>query len=106
MENITIGQIKDVILFLTALFGGIGILYGLLMKGISKLLEPINEALKTERQQRIKSDLTTFMYLAEKDNISEEQKQLAHEEYDEYIKNGGNSFIKNKFDELVKEHKI
>ena len=106
MENVTIGQIKDVILFIGSFCGGIGVLYALLMKGISKLLEPIKEALKQERMQRLKSDLTTFMYLAEKDNISDEQKQLAHEEFDEYIQNRGNSFIKNKFEKLVKEGKI
>jgi len=106
MENITLGQIKDVVIFLTALFGGIGVLYGMLMKGIKKQLEPINNELKDEKMSRLKSDLTTLMYLAETGVISNEQKILAHEEYDIYTENKGNSYIHDRFEQLHKEGKI
>lgn len=106
MDNITLGQIKDIVIWLVALVGGVGALYGLLMKGIKKILNPVVDDLKKERMQRLKSELTTFMYLAENNTISHEQKMLAHEEYDEYINNKGNSYIKNKFESLVKEGKI
>lgn len=106
MENITLGQISDAIIFIVALVGGIGALYGLLMKGIKNQLEPINDELKKEKMSRLKSELTTFMYLAEQNNISNEQKILAHEDYDEYIRNKGNSYIHDKFESLHKEGKI
>ena len=106
MENITLGQISDAIVFIVALVGGIGALYGLLMKGIKNQLEPINDELKKEKMSRLKSELTTFMYLAEQNNISNEQKILAHEDYDEYIRNKGNSYIHDKFESLHKEGKI
>jgi len=106
MENITLGQIKDVVLFLVALIGGLATLYTMLMKGIKKQLEPINDELKAEKMSRLKSDLTTLMYLAETGVISNEQKILAHEEYDVYIENKGNSYIHDRFDQLHKEGKI
>lgn len=106
MENITLGQIKDVVIFLTTLLGGIGVLYGILMKGIKKQLDPINDELKQEKMSRLKSDLTTLMYLAETGAISNEQKILAHEEYDVYVENKGNSYIHDKFESLHKEGKI
>lgn len=106
MENITLGQIKDVIVFIVALVGGIGTLYGLLMKGIKTQLKPINEELHNEKMKRLKSDLTTLMCLAENGVISKEQIMLAHEEFDDYISNKGNSFVKEKFESLHKEGKI
>lgn len=106
MENITLGQIGDAVIFLATLAGGIGALYGLLMKGIKSQLKPIKDELKGEKMSRLKSDLTTLMCLADNGVISNEQKLLAHEEYDEYTKNGGNSYIKEKMEELHKEGKI
>jgi len=106
MENITLGQIKDVVLFLVALIGGLATLYTMLMKGIKKQLEPINDELKAEKMSRLKSDLTTLMYLAETGVISNEQKILAHEEYDTYTENKGNSYIKEKMEKLKEEGKL
>ena len=106
MEDITLGQIRDVVLFIVALAGGIGGLYALLMKGIKKLLQPINDELTHEKMSRLKSDLTTLMCLAENGVISNEQKMLAHEEYDEYVQNKGNSWVHDKFESLHKEGKI
>lgn len=106
MDNITLGQIKDVIMYIGGLIGAIGVLYTFLMKGIKKLLQPITDELQNEKMSRLKSELTTFMYLAENGNLSQEQKVLAHEDYDEYIKNKGNSYIHDKFEKLNKEGKI
>lgn len=106
MENITLGQIKDVVLFLVAFIGGIGSLYALLMKGIKIQLQPIKDDLRDEKRERLKSDLTTFIYIADKDNLSNDQKLRAHEEYDDYIKTGGNSWIHDRFETLKKEGKL
>lgn len=106
MENITLGQVRDAIVFLVALSGGIAALYKLLMAGIKKQLDPINEELKREKMSRLKSELTTLMYLAENGELSNEQRILAHEDYDEYVANKGNSYIHDKFESLHKEGKI
>ena len=106
MDNITLGQIKDIVIWFSVIAGAIGSLYALLMKGIGKLLQPIQDNLQDERKERIKSDLTTFMYMAERDTLSDGQKMRLYEEYDDYIKSGGNSYIKEEFERLKKEGKI
>ena len=106
MESITLGEVKDTIVFIVALASGIVALYSLLMKGIEKQLEPINEELHNEKMKRLKSELTTLMYLADGGALSNEQRILAHEDYDEYVANKGNSYIHDKFESLHKEGKI
>jgi hypothetical protein len=106
MDNITLGQVKDVVLFLVALIGGISSLYVLLMKGFDERLQPIKDDIRDEKKERLKSDLTTFMFLAEHGELSNDQKLRAHEEYDMYIKMGGNSWVHDRFEILKKEGKI
>lgn len=106
MDNITLGQVKDIILWAVAFIGGIGTLYTLLMKGFDKRLQPIKDDIRDERIERLKSDLTTFMYLAEHGELSNDQKVRAHEEYDMYIEMGGNSWVHDRFEILKKENKI
>lgn len=106
MDNITLGQIKDVVLFLVALIGGISSLYALLMKGIKLQLQPIKDDIRDEKKERLKSDLTTFMFLAEHGELSNDQRLRAHEEYDMYIKMGGNSWVKERMEDLKKKGKI
>ena len=95
MENITLGQISDIALKLSELTIAVGVLYGLLRKLLMKF-----------EKRRLKADVVTLMALAERDIISTEQKLLLHEEYDDYIKAGGNSWAKEKFESLHKEGKI
>lgn len=106
MDKITLGQIKEIILWIVAISGATATLYTLLIKGIGKLLQPIKDAIRKETIERLKSDLTTFMYLAEHGDLSNEQKLRAHEEYDEYISMKGNSWVHDKFESLVKEGKL
>lgn len=106
MNNITVEQITNVLKYIVEIAGIIGTVYVLLMKGIKKLFEPLRDDIREEKKARLKSDLTTLMYLADNGTISDEQKMLANEEYDDYIEMGGNSYIKNKFEKLVKEGKI
>lgn len=106
MENITLGQIGDAILYLAAIAGGIGVLYKLLMTGIQKQLEPIKQEQHNEKMKRLKSDITNLICLVEQGIITNEQKLLLHEDYDEYAKNGGNSWVHDKMESLHKEGKI
>lgn len=107
MDEITLGQIKDIVLYIGTFAGGVGLLYKMLITGISKLLQPIKDELKEEKKARLKSELTTFMYLAENGTLSPEQRILAHEDYDIYTnKLKCNSYIHNKWENLEKENKI
>lgn len=95
MSNITLGQLSDVAIKLSELTIAVGVLYGLLRKLLMKF-----------EKRRLKADIVTLMALAERDILSTEQKLLLHEEYDDYIKAGGNSWAKEKFELLHKEGKI
>ena len=106
MDNITLGQIKDIVLWAVAFIGGLGTLYTLFMKGFDKRLQPIKDDIRDEKFERIKSDLTTFIYLANISELSEGQKIRMYEEYDDYIKMGGNSNIKEDVEKLKKEGKL
>ena len=132
MDKITLGDIKEILLWLVVFGGAIGTItgtmYALYTKALKKFTAPIkdqfaedikkitNEIVKLkqeltkaqldEKMERLKSDLTTFMYLAEYGTLSNEQKIRAHEEYDEYISMKGNSWVHDRFESLVKEGKL
>ena len=73
------------------------------MTGFGKLIQPIKDDIRDEKIERLKSDLTTFIYIASKDDLTSDQKIRAHEEYDDYIKMGGNSWIHDRFEKLQKK---
>lgn len=106
MDNITLGQIFDTVIKIGAVIGALCGLYALLMKGFDKRLQPIKDDIKDEKFERLKSDLTTFIYLANISELSDGQRIRMYEEYDDYIKMGGNSHIKEDFEILKKEGKI
>lgn len=106
MDNITLGQIFDSLIRISVVAGAVGVLYKLIIKGVGNLLTPIKDELRTEKMSRLKSELTTFFFLAESNNLSAEQKILAHEDFDEYTRLKGNSYIHDKFEALHKEGKI
>lgn len=106
MDNITLGQIKDILLWIVVIVGAIGTLYKLLMTGFGNLIQPIKDDIKNERIERLKSDITTFLYIIDKDELSGDQTTRFWEEYDMYIKMGGNTWIKERVEKLKKENKI
>lgn len=106
MENITLEQVFDSVIKIGAVIGALGGLYALIMKGLDKRLKPIKDDIRDEKIERLKSDLTTFIYIADKDVLTNDQRVRAHEEYDNYIKMGGNSWIHDRFETLKKEGKL
>ncbi len=99
MGNITLNQIGEIIIKLAAIVGAMKVLSMMVIAGIKKVLLPI-------RIKMLKSDLTMLMCLAENGLLSEEQKKLLYEDYDEYIGYKLNSWIHDKFEFLKKEGKI
>ncbi len=117
MEHITLGQISITLAFLLLLFGNIKTIISTITNPIDKKLEKVVAPIKTEIEcvkkemeeskiDSIKIDLVNLMCFAEQGNISEEQKRLAHELFDEYTSAGRNSYVHSKWDKLVKEGKI
>ena len=82
-------------------------------KVIDNRLEPIRKEIKDLREETsknnlssIKTDLINLMELADKKAISTEQTIRAHELYDYYCKHGGNSYVHDKWERLIKENKL
>lgn len=114
IENITIGQIGAVILFLSSFIGSLCLLLKYIKNWIKKGLEnefaSINKEISTIKKDvkdiqlnNIKTDLVDFMCNAENNNITTEQKINAYDLYDKYKKLGGNSYIHDKWEKLKKE---
>lgn len=117
MENLTLGQICEWVLWLGGFIGGVAYLKKVLTKSLEdmmdKKLKPINEKVdkldyKTSKNnlESIKTDLINLMELMDKGTISIEQKIRAHELYDYYCNHGGNSYVHDKWEVLKKEGKI
>lgn len=88
-----------------------------IIKGISKVIEEKTNPLKNEiadlkkettknNLSNIKTDLINLMELADKEEISQEQKIRSYELYDFYCKHGGNSYVHDKWEKIKKEGKI
>lgn len=117
MESLTLGEIAKTLTFLVGLIGSIKYIKNGTVKSVSKVidnrLEPIRKEIKnlTEETSKnnlssIKTDLINLMELADKETISIEQKIRAHELYDYYYKRGGNSYVHDKWERLIKENKL
>jgi hypothetical protein len=106
MENITLGQIAKVLAFIVALIGSIAYLKKALISALNKLLEPIKKEIKKNNLSNTKTNLINFMELADKKEISSEQKLISYELYDDYCQHGGNSFVHDKWEKLKKEGKL
>ncbi len=106
MENITLGQVLGVILFIGSFIGGIEVIVKKVNEHLTKMLNPINKKIDSLELSSIKTDLVNFMCMAEADTITYEQKMNAYELFDRYTKLGGNSYVHDKWERLKKEGKI
>ncbi len=118
MEKITIGQVATALAFLVGLIGSIKYFFNLFSKKINNVLKPLVKRiddLETQSIKRIdclelqsiKTDLTNFISDVEH-NVPKSQIQRlnAHELYDKYTKLGGNSYIHEHWEQLLKKGKI
>lgn len=117
VENITLGEIAKGLAFVVSLIGSVVYLKKGTIKGLSKVidnqLEPIKAEIKGLKEETsknnlssIKTDLINLMELADKKEISLEQKLRAYELYDFYSEHGGNSYVHDKWEKLKKEGKL
>lgn len=111
MENITLGQINGIMLFL-ATFIGTGIILSVYIKKALKLalkdeLEPIKKQ-QTDNSMAIRRNelMRVFHILKSSGELDSDEKMHYHKTYDEYTKEGGNSYIKELNDKYVMEEKI
>lgn len=117
MENITLGEIAKEMSFLIGIIGSVIYLKKGTIKGITNVIDeqlsPIKTEIETLKQETsknyldsIKTELINLMELADKREISPEQKMRLYELYDYYSSHGGNSYIHTKWEKLKKEGKL
>lgn len=118
MENITLGQIVALISFIGVFIGGITAIIKFLKSFFKKLLQPINDKIEdlqnysTKSRNNIELELLKTILVNYIDDMeqgnhkSQIQKQNAFELYDRYQKLGGNSYVHDRWEKLVKEEKI
>ena len=118
LQEISLGQIAVCVTFILGFIGGIGqfkkIIEGAIKKVTKPELDAINEKLnaldtKTDRQdlENVKNYLVLVMSDIERgENLDEVEMLRFEEQYEYYTKNGGNSYIRRKYDKLKSEGKI
>ena len=107
MENITLGQIETVLVFLVGFLGTCGAMFAYFKKAINKILEPMNKKIINLELASIKTDLVNFINDVECGvSKSQIQKLNAHELYDRYTQLGGNSYVHDHWQNLMKEGKL
>ena len=117
MENLTMGEIAKALTFLVGLISSVVYLKKGTVKSITNViderLDPIKKEVENIKEETsknnlssIKTDLINFMELADKEEISPEQKMRSYELYDFYCTHGGNSYVHDKWERLKKEGKI
>ena len=118
MEQITIGQIGLFLTFVAGIITAFGVIYKWLKKFLDKLfaaqLKDIDERIKAVEkrveavdQEACKNYLVTLLSDVERGKTLDEiEKERFYEEYEHYIKHGGNSYIKSKVERMKNENKI
>lgn len=112
MEQITLGQIGIAVGFLVALIAGVNALKKSIKEwlnsilkeqfdGINKRFDGLEKRIDTVAIENCKNYLVTFLAEAERGEVKDKtESQRFWEEYEYYQKLGGNSYIKNKVEEL------
>ena len=125
MGNLTLGQIGVAVAFLVSFITGIGYLKKNLKDWINKALEDrfdeidrkianleskiddLGEQIVITDREATKSFLVRFLASVEHDNPIDEVERLRFaEQYEHYIKAGGNSYIKDKVEKLKSKGKL
>lgn len=118
MEGITLGDIDSFVTLMVGLIGGIGFLYKKLKKWLEVLFEKqmaeIRAELKELSKRIDKSDMENcknflVQCLADLDrgqDMTETEMQRFYEEYQHYIDNDGNSYVKREVEKMQKAGKL
>ena len=118
MENITLGQIALVAAFLVGLIGSCVTIYHYIKKALNKLfaeqlkaidkrMDDLDNRVDAVDSNSCKNYLVTFLSDVEKGKaIDEIETERFYEQYEHYIKCGGNSYIKHKVEKLKADGKL
>ena len=111
MADITLGQIAEGLGIIVAILGGYGVLYKKISDSIEnmigKQLKPIVDTMNDLDRETCKNFLVRCIADIERgDKMSETEVERFWEQYEHYIKQGGNSYIKEKIEKLKASGKL
>ena len=107
MENITIGQINGFLIYLMGLIGVLITVYNTIKKGIDKGLKPINDKIDKVDINATKNYLASSISDIKRGHALDDiTRQRFIEQYDHYVRLGGNSYITLEVDKLKKEGRL
>lgn len=107
MGDITLNQIRDLMLWIIAFGTATGTIVHTVKKAIEKGFEPINKKIDEVDINATKNYLVTQIAEIERgSSLDEISKERFFEQYEHYISKGGNSYIKHKVERLKKEGKL
>ena len=107
MENITLGDISKVLIFIVAFITAIEFLLIRLNKLFDIKLKPINGRLNDIEISSDKNFIVRFLADIEQGNLVDEvEKERFYEIYERYKELGGNSYVSHKVEKLQKEGKL
>ena len=106
MENISLGQIATIITFASIFIGAITTLIAFSKSFISKVLNPINQKIDRLEKVSMKSRNNIELELIKIILVTQIQKKNIYELYDRYKTLGGNSYVHDRWEKLIKEGKL
>ena len=118
MENITLGQIAVAVAFVVGLATGVAAIRKIIKSWltdafkaefaeINKKLDDVNKRVKEVDMESCKTFLVSFMSRLDRGNdIDEIELERFWEQYQHYEKNGGNSYIHRKAEQLKSDGKL
>jgi hypothetical protein len=107
METITLGDIQSWLGFLLALGASVGAIVHFVKKAIKAVIKPLEDKIDAYGSDNAKNYLVPFLSKVERgEPIDEIELERFHEEYEFYLKHGGNSYVKSRVDKLIKEGKL
>lgn len=118
MENLTLGEISFAIAFLVGFLGGVSFLYksmkGFLEKIITEQISPFKTSIDDLKKNVERVDLESCKnYLVRclgdfehGNKLSDVEQERFWEEYEHYLKAGGNSYVKHRVEKLQQEKKL
>jgi tRNA A37 N6-isopentenylltransferase MiaA len=104
VENVTLGQLSNVLLFIVEFVGVIVTIIVAIKKILDKQLKPINNKIDALDKNQCRNYLVEFLADIEQ-GISKDETQIkrAYEVYDHYSKDlNGNSYIHDKWERLMR----
>jgi len=106
MENITLGQLENFMVWLLGFGGSTVAIIAAVKKAIEKAFKPINQKIDEVDLNATKNFLVRTIADIEKSGVDDVTKMRFFEQYEHYQKLNGNSYIKSEVERLQKIGKL